>query len=246
MNIINFDGRNIEYALERKPVKNINLRVRADGSVFVSANECVPLVVVEEFLKRKSAYVLNALDKYADLAKYVQTDRRFVTGESYRYLGKDLRLQVAQGKEHISSDGLYLYLVVNDTGDNDTKERMINRWYDRRCRELFPEIVNHIHPIFNKYGVALPRIAYREMFSRWGSCQPKRRSITLNKRLIETPRNCIEYVVMHEFIHFLQPNHTKRFYELLSTLMPDWEERKRILESGEYHQICRNSEMQSP
>jgi len=68
------------------------------------------------------------------------------------------------------------------------------------------------------------------MISRWGSCQPKRGIITLNKRLIETPRICIEYVVMHEFIHFLHPNHSKMFYDLLSTLMPDWRERKNTLE----------------
>jgi predicted metal-dependent hydrolase len=237
MNIILLNKRSIEYEFERKRVKNINLRIRADGSVYVSANESVPLVAVEEFLTRKFSYILDAIDKYADLAKYAQIDCKFVTGESYRYLGKDLRLQVSQGKPEIHSDGVYLYLAVNDVGDNDAKEKLINKWYDRQCRELFPELVCHIHPIFSKYGVALPKITFREMSSRWGSCQPKRGSITLNKRLIETPRGCIEYVVMHEFIHYLQPNHSKKFYELLSTLMPDWKERKRVLESGEYHQI---------
>jgi predicted metal-dependent hydrolase len=237
MNTILLSNRNIEYELERKQVKNINLRIRADGSVYVSANESVPCVVIEEFLTRKSAYILDAINKYADLAKYAQTDRKFVTGESYRYLGKDLRLQVSQGKPEIHSDGVYLYLAVNYVGDNDAKEKLIGKWYDRQCRELFPELVCNIYPIFSKYGVALPKIMLREMSSRWGSCQPKRGCITLNKRLIETPRNCIEYVVMHEFIHFLQPNHSKKFYELLSTLMPDWKARKHILESGEYHQI---------
>jgi predicted metal-dependent hydrolase len=70
------------------------------------------------------------------------------------------------------------------------------------------------------------------MTSRWGSCQPKRGTITLNKRLIETPRSCIEYVVMHEFVHFRQPNHSKNFYDLLGVLMPDWNERKATLENG--------------
>jgi predicted metal-dependent hydrolase len=237
MNSIVLNGRRIEYELKRNSVKNINLRIRANGSVYVSANEQVPLAAIEEFLARKSAYILGAIDKYADLSRYAQTDRRFVTGESYRYLGKELRLSVSQGKPDIHSDGVYLYLTASDTSDNAAKEELIRKWYDGRRREVLSEIVKQIYPIFGKYGVTMPKLSFRDMTSQWGSCQPKRDRITLNKRLIETPRNCIEYVVMHEFIHFLQPNHSKKFYERLSTLMPDWKERKRVLESGEYHQI---------
>jgi predicted metal-dependent hydrolase len=119
-----------------RPVKNINLRIRADGSVYVSANKSVPLDIVEAFLTRKSAYILDAIDKYADLAKYVQSDRKFVTGESYRYLGKELRLQVSQGKPNVHSDGIYLYLAVNDVGDNEAKEKLINKWYDITYRRI--------------------------------------------------------------------------------------------------------------
>ncbi|MDR0840084.1 MAG: M48 family metallopeptidase [Christensenellaceae bacterium] len=237
MNNIVLNDREIIYELERKKVKNINLRIRADGTVYVSANDKVSLSVIEEFLNRKSAYILAAIDKYAELAKYFQNERAYVTGESYRYLGKELRLKLSQGGNSVHSDGVYLYLVVNDVNNASLKAKVINKWADARCRELFPELIAEIHPIFGKYGIAMPRLILRDMTSRWGSCQPKRGIITLNKRLIEAPRNCIEYVVMHEFIHFLQANHSKKFYELLSTLMPDWKERKRILESGEYHQI---------
>jgi len=109
----------------------------------------------------------------------------------------------------------------------------IDEFYNiKQCRTLFPELINEIYPIFRKYDVPEPKLTIREMTSRWGSCQPKRGIITLNKRLIETPRSCIEYVIMHEFIHFRQPNHSKAFYELLSTLMPDWKERKSTLENG--------------
>jgi predicted metal-dependent hydrolase len=59
----------------------------------------------------------------------------------------------------------------------------------------------------------------------------KKGIITLNKRLLEAPRNCIEYVVMHEFCHFIHPNHSKHFYGFLSMLMPDWKERKKLLEN---------------
>ncbi|MDR0271974.1 MAG: M48 family metallopeptidase [Clostridiales bacterium] len=227
----------ISYELERKQVKNINLRIRADGSVYVSANNTISVEVIEKFLTRKSSFILDALNKYEELSKYVNNERKFVTGESYRYLGKDLRLRVSHGESAVHSDGVYLELSVENINDIISKEKLITKWYDEQCCEIFPDILMQTYPIFSKYGVVLPKIIYREMISRWGSCRPKRECITLNKRLIETPRICIEYVVMHEFIHFLQPNHSKKFYELLSTLMPDWRERKRILENGEYYQI---------
>jgi predicted metal-dependent hydrolase len=198
----------------------------------VSANDIVPKYVIEEFLQKKASYILTVIDKYAERIKYAVADHNFVNGESIRYLGKELRLKLAQGKNEITTDGVYLYLTVPDTDDGEAKTKQISKWYDRCCREMFSHLITELHPTFRKYGVAEPKLMLRDMSSRWASCQPKRGIITLNKRLIETPRNCIEYVVMHEFIHFLHPNHTKKFYDLLSALMPDWKERKDVLESG--------------
>ena len=229
---ITLNGRDISYDLVRKAVKNINLRIRADCSVMVSANDTVPEYVIEEFLQKKANYILTAIDKYAERVKYAVADHSYVTGEGFRYLGKELRLKLAQGKNEVMADGVYLYLTISDPNDAEAKAKQISKWYDRRCREMFSHLITELYPTFRKYGVAEPKLMLRNMSSRWGSCQPKRGIITLNKRLIETPRNCIEYVVMHEFIHFLHPNHTKKFYDLLSALMPDWKERKDVLESG--------------
>jgi predicted metal-dependent hydrolase len=228
------NGREVTYELVRKAVKNINLRIRSDCSVSVSANNSVPTSVIGEFLRKKADYVLTAIDKYAERAKYAITEHSYVSGESFRYLGKELRLKLAQGKNKVTSDGVYLYLTVPDTNSVEAKSKQIIRWYEQRCREMFPRLIMELYPTFRKYGVAEPKLMLRDMSSRWGTCQPKCGIITLNKRLIKTPRNCIEYVVMHEFIHFLQHNHSKKFYDLLSTLMPDWRERKNALENGAY------------
>ena len=71
-----------------------------------------------------------------------------------------------------------------------------------------------------------PELKIRYMTARWGSCQPQKGIITLNSQLIEKPRRCMEYVVLHEFAHFIHPNHSKDFYTLVESLMPDWKERK--------------------
>jgi predicted metal-dependent hydrolase len=233
--VIYLDGRRLVYELVRKKVKNINLRIRHDSSVYVSANRKVPVNVIEDYLQKKSVYILSALDKYAEIAKYADNKYSYVTGESFRYLGKDLRLVVIQGKNDVSYDGVYLTLSVKDINDAVLKEKLIDIWYDTQCREVSTKIINEIFRVFKKYNLEMPRLSLRNMVSRWGSCQPKRGSITLNKRLIETPRNAFEYVVMHEFIHFLYPNHSNNFYELLSTLMPDWKARKNLLEATAFY-----------
>ena len=228
---ITLNGRDVSYELERKKVKNINLRIRSDCTVYVSANNRVADSVIEGFLQKKSDYILSALDKYAEVAKYAVDKHSYITGESFCYFGKDLRLVVTQGKNNVSSDGVYLTMSVPDINDANLKEKLIKKWYDSRCREVFREIISEIYPVFHKYGVAIPKLTLRDMSSRWGSCQPKKGIITLNKRLIKTPRNAVEYVVMHEFVHFLYPNHSKKFYEMLYTLMPDWKIRKKLLET---------------
>ena len=106
---------------------------------------------------------------------------------------------------------------------------MVTRYLDEQCRTVFGEIILETYPVFQKYGVPMPTLRIRDMETRWGSCLAKKRIITLNKRLLEAPRNCIEYVVMHEFCHFIHPNHSKQFYSFLTMIMPDWRERKAIL-----------------
>lgn len=78
----------------------------------------------------------------------------------------------------------------------------------------------------------MPKLRIRDMDTRWGSCLAKKGIITLNKRLLEAPRDCIEYVVTHEFCHFIHPNHSKRFYDFLTMLLPDWKARKKVLDQN--------------
>ena len=102
---INLNGREIRYNLERKNVKNINLRIKADQSINISASVRVSDSVIEEFLRVKADYILRALDHYAEIAKYAPKPKQYVDGESFKILGHDRRLRVVQGKRNtIESD----------------------------------------------------------------------------------------------------------------------------------------------
>ena len=230
--IIQIEGSPLEYSLERKNVKNLNLHVRKDGSVYVSANAAVPEEKIDEFLISKGAFIRNAQNKFKEQEQYKPLPKQYESGETFYVQGRALRLKVTQvARDRIYSDGVYMFLDVKDQQDTTKKERMVKRFLDKQCKAVFGEIVEELYPVFQKYGVAPPVLRIRDMDTRWGSCLPGKGVITLNKRLLEAPRNCIEYVVMHEYCHFIHPNHSKHFYDFLAMLMPDWKERKKVLDA---------------
>lgn len=226
------DQRVLEYELTRKPVKNINLRIKPEGKIYVSANKRVPVEFIDNIIKEKQVYIIRALDKYKERQRNASNQpKNYVSGESFDILGKSLRLKVIEGKqESIISDGIFIFLTVENKDNVRHKEILINKWLKEQETEIFDQICNEVYQIFIKYDIKYPIIKTRHMTSRWGSCQPKKGIITLNTKLIEVPRNCIEYVVLHEFAHFIHPNHSKKFYDFISVLMPDWKERKKELE----------------
>lgn len=226
-----YENNVIHYLLEQKQVKNINLRIHKDCMVYVSANPDVPAEKVDDFVVSKGAYICSSQRKFREMAQYAPQPKQYVSGETFYLLGRGVRLKVEKNlRDTIFSDGVYLYLSVKDTEDFTKKQRMVTHYLDEQCRTIFAEIISEIYPVFQKYGVSMPTLRIRDMETRWGSCLAKKGVITLNKRLLEAPRNCIEYVVMHEFCHFIHPNHSKHFYSFLAMLMPDWKERKRALD----------------
>lgn len=226
------DQRVLEYELTRKPVKNINLRIKPDGKIYVSANKRVPIKFIDNFIKEKQEFIVRALDKYEERQKNTPNSiREYISGESINVLGKSLRLQVIQGKpESVTSDGVFIYLTTKNKDDVRHKEIIINKWLKELQLDVFDQICKEVYKMFQKYNVTYPIIKIRKMTSRWGSCQHRKGIITLNSKLIEVPKRCIEYVVLHEFAHFIHPNHSKNFYDFVAALMPDWKDRKKELE----------------
>lgn len=226
-------GHRITYFLEQKEVKNLNLRIRKDGCVYVSANPSVPMEDIDAFIIRRGDYVLRSVAQFEEMKAYAPQPKQYVSGETFYILGRSLRLKVLQGaKNSLTTDGIYLFLQVKDTEDYKTKRRIISKYLDGQCLQIFQAELDHLYPLFQKYDVAKPQLRIRDMDTQWGSCLAKKGIITLNKRLLEAPQNCIEYVVMHELCHLIHPNHSKRFYQFLTMMMPDWKQRKIALDKN--------------
>ena len=224
---IRLEGRAVSYELERKRVKNINLRIRADGSVYVSAPRLTPQGEIERFIISKGEFVLRALDRFAEKTPL---PRSFDEGERLSVLGREYELRVLPSAKNKATMGAgVITLYVRDPADAALREKTLNELLDALCAETVTGLCEEIYPLFEKRGVAYPEIKFRRMKSRWGSCAAAKGVLTFNKSLVYAPLSCVEYVVYHEFTHFLHPDHSPAFYECLARYVPDWKAQRRQL-----------------
>lgn len=224
----------INYELNRKNVKNLNLRIKPDGTISVSVNNRISQERIESFLIEHSDFILNALKKYEEIERNKPKEIELVTGDVIKVLGTERTLKVESGsKNTVTCDKYFLTLTVKDINDFVLKKKVIEKWQKEQATKLVTEICEAMYPYFKSYVSEFPQIKFRKMTSRWGSCQPKGNILTFNTLLIEVPVECIEYVVAHEFTHFLEANHSKNFYSKLEKIMPDWKERKKKLNNKE-------------
>ena len=225
-------GRRVRYVLERKRVKNINLRIRPDGSVHVSCPPLVPLGRVEAFLKSEERRILSALDRAQRSKEKHPEPLLCADGERLCVWGSVVTLRIRRGRGAELREG-ELRLGVLDTEDAGQRRRALERWQRASCEERLTAICRELYPAFAARGVPWPELRFRRMTSRWGVCRPQSGTVTFNVRLCELPERCARYVAAHEFTHFLQPNHSAAFYAELARVLPDWAERRALLRQWE-------------
>jgi len=225
-------NKNIEFELVRKKVKNINLTIRPDLSITISANPDVPMEVIYDYVAKKSLWLMNRIGKYQQTKTENTIEHEYLSGESYKYLGKQYRLLVeftTSTERVILNDG-FITLYVREKRKIATKARLIDEWYRKSAAEEFMQSMNRIYPLVSDVVGFEPKIDFKLMKKRWGSCLRSKKTILLNLELIKAPKYCIDYVMLHELVHFIHKDHDSKFYETLSVLMPDWKDRKSILD----------------
>lgn len=227
----------VPYELQYKNVKRINLRVHRDGRVSVSANRLVPQKQIDDFLTQNAEFILLTKEKFRKMREAgdgmtVGRDRQYEDGDILYLRGEPYRLRVMQGsRESVEEAGKVLLLMQKDVQDAGRRKRMMDKFLTVRCREAIEALCHKVYPEFEKLGVKWPEIRIRSMVSRWGSCHPVKGVLTFARQLVEVPECCMEYVVVHEFAHFIHPDHSSRFHDFMTELMPDWKERRSMLNS---------------
>lgn len=231
MHQVQYGSKWIEFELERKNVKNVNLNIKPDMTITVSAHDDVPLDFIYSFVRGKGSWIMKQVKQFEKVLPNKQSEREYVSGESFKYLGKQYRLKVQEAEEEVVKYFRgFIYLMVKDRHNFSRKAKLMDEWYRERAYYIFQQILDKLYPLIEKYGVEKPVIDMRVMKARWGSALVESNTILLNSELIKAPKYCIEYVILHEMIHFKYNNHSDSFCNMLYALMPDWERRKAILD----------------
>lgn len=238
--ILNIDGLEIPVSVVRKRVKNLNLRVRADGTVTLSIPQHLPLARAQEFLERRGDWIAERVhrniehrpspDFAGELPDRIPLWGKLVPRDSVQVNpGQDAGGQSAPG-QGVGGQAITGQTAVNRSisgqsvsgqttpGQTAIDQAALDELYRTEVLRALPDMVERMEA---RIGVHATRWSVRVMKTRWGSCTPKTGAIRINARLAAYPPECLEFVVAHELVHLLEPSHNARFHALLDEFCPD-------------------------
>jgi len=223
--------RGLTVDVDRKDIKNLHLGVYPpDGRVRVAA----PLHVSDDAVRLavigKLAWIRRQRDKFTKQSR--QTEREAVTGESHYVLGRRYRLNVLEvegPQQVVLRTKTKMELHVRPGATTEQRLAVLDRWYRKQLREV-------LEPLFNDWqktiGVAPAFWGIKRMKTKWGSCNHDAGRVWINSELAKKPLGCIEYIVVHELLHLLEPTHNAQFVQLMEDVLPDWRSRRNALNSS--------------
>lgn len=229
---VEINGEKIEFFVQRKDVKNINLKVNLDKKVTMSIPMNMEIETAKEFIKKKAEWIKKQQNHYDSFEAHKEKIT-FENGETVYLLGKQYKMKIISDINNaILINGKYIEIHIKERYIDNKKyiRKVYSKWLKDYAFEVFGELIEKYQVLLKKYNVKNPKIEIRQMKSRWGSCLTNNNKVIFNLNLIKTPICCIEYVVLHELSHFKYHNHSKGFYNFVTVFMPDWNIRKRILD----------------
>ncbi len=205
----------------QKDIKNIHLSVYPPtGRVRISAPLRMDVDTIRVFAISKLGWVKKQQQKLRNQER--ESPREFLDRESHYFWGKRYLLKVVEKKvvPKVELKHNTMVLHVRPGADIEKKKSVLDEWYRLQLKEAIP-------PLFKKWerhmGVTAERFIVRKMKTKWGSCVPETKTIRLNLELAKKPPECLEYIVVHEMVHLLEPTHNSRFVDFMNQYMPKWQ-----------------------
>lgn len=208
----------------QKDIKNLHLSVYPpNGAVKIAA----PLRMNEDTIRIYAISKLSWIKKQQEKLKKQEREapRDYVTRESHYYLGKRYLLKVvdAETAQRVILKHNSLELHVKTGTSTEKRQVLLDDWYREKIKELIPAYIAKWEKIMkvkvNEFGI-------RKMKTKWGTCNIEKKRIWLNLELAKKPKECIEYIVVHEMVHLLERNHNERFLGLMNGFLPQWKHLK--------------------
>lgn len=211
---------NYEVEINKKQVKNINLKVYPDLKIKASVPENMDMEKVERMINSKEDWIKNQLKRYKEQKRI--TKRDYVSGENHYLNGKRYILKVYNSNttsikiENSKTIGMY----ISKSSSIEKREKLMHNFY----RQNLEKKLNTFVPKWeDKIGVKANNYTIRKMKNKWGSCNIEKKEINFNLELAKKKDSEIQYVVIHELLHLVEPNHNDNFRNLLYKYCPKWE-----------------------
>ena len=211
----------LEVEIVRKRIKNLHLGVYPpDGRVRVAAPLAVSNDAIRVAVVSRLGWIKRQIRSF--IAQPRQSEREYVSGETHYHLGQQYRLKLV---EQIGPSSVelqppdWIEIRVPKGKDRDFRDRTMQRWQRAILKEMTASIVSDWA---ERLDVSEPSYGVKRMKTKWGSCNSSDSRIWLNLELIKKPPECLSYVVLHEMVHLIEPNHGERFVGLLDRHMPNW------------------------
>lgn len=217
----------IAMQLNRKAIKNLHISVLPpDGRVRVSAPESMTETAIRMAVISRIPWIKKQQSDFSKQPR--QSDRAMVSGESHYLWGRRYRLNLIErsGKHEIKLGRGRLHLYVNPATTLENKALVLSSYYRDALKARIAELL----PVWeDKIGVTAADWGVKKMKTKWGSCNTQAKRIWLNLELAKKPPECLEYILVHELVHLLERNHNERFKRYMDRLLPDWRERRDLL-----------------
>ena len=210
-----------------KDIKNVHLSVHPPtGKVRISAPSCMSLETIRVFAISKLSWIKQQQRKLREQER--ETPREYLDRESHYVWGRRYLLQVTETDEppHVDIKHSKMLLRTRPEASEEKKQAIVEAWYREQLKQAVPPLIEKWEPII---GVKVKRFFVQRMKTKWGSCSPITGGIRLNTELAKKPRECLEYIVVHEMVHLLKPTHNTRFVALMDQFMPKWQFCREVL-----------------
>jgi len=211
---------NILISVTRKDIKHSHLSVYPpDGRVTLVIPTHTRIEVAHAFAATKLGWIRNQQDTFH--AQSRETPRQYVERESHYFWGRRylLSIQEAVGRPSVRMTHRGITLTVRPGTSSEKRTQIMHEWSKSLLHEVLPGLISVWEP---RLGVSVAAYFLQKMKTKWGGCNPKERNIRLNTELVKKPKDLLEYVVVHEMIHLIEPTHSPRFESLLDKYYPSW------------------------
>jgi predicted metal-dependent hydrolase len=210
----------IPITVSRKRIKHVHLRVHApDGRVTISAPVSARLRIIEAFSASRLEWIRRQQQRLK--AQATEAPRQFVTGESHSLWGRRHLLSVVEceGRQGVVVDDERITLLMKPGSDTASRAHVMHSWHKSILQEMLPPLIEKWELRLN---VHVKCYHLRRMTTRWGTCNYRTKRIRLNTELVTKSSYLLEYVLVHEMVHLIVPNHGGRFVALMNEHYPSW------------------------